>query len=105
LLGLTNEFTLFDRILFFASIIWTLTWTGVFVTGLIGHFVLHWEALTWLRIWKFYVMFAFFLGIGTTLWFLIAGFRDIGRLFKTLGSMERNHADNGQVIDGKNAGE
>ena len=50
-------------------------------------------------------MFAFFLGIGTTIWFLIAGFRDIFRLFKTLASDERNHADNGQVIDGKNAGE
>ena len=105
LLGLTNEFTLFDRILFFASLIWTLTWTGVFVTGLIGHFVFHWEPITWLRMWKFYVMFAFFLGIGTTIWFLIAGFRDIGRLFKTLATDERNYADNGQVIDGKNAGE
>ncbi|MBE6380884.1 MAG: sodium:solute symporter [Lentisphaerae bacterium] len=105
ILGLTNEFTLFDRILFFASIIWTLTWTAVFCTGLVGHYVLHWDAMVWLKIWRFYVMFAFFLGIGTTIWFLIAGFRDIGRLFKTLATDERNYADNGQVIDGKNAGE
>ena len=70
-----------------------------------GHFVLNWEDMVWLKMWRFYVMFAFFLGIGTTIWFLIAGFRDIFRLFKTLASDERNHADNGQVIDGKNAGE
>ncbi|MBO5924423.1 MAG: sodium:solute symporter, partial [Lentisphaeria bacterium] len=105
ILGLTNEFTMFDRILFFASIIWTLIWTGVFATGTIGHFVFHWDDMTWLRMWQFYVMLAFVLGIFTTVWFLIAGFRDIGRLFKSLSVDERNHADNGQVIDGKNAGE
>ena len=105
ILGLSNEFTMFDRILFFGSIIWTLLWTGVFAVGTIGHFVFHWEDLVWLRMWKFYVMLAFVLGIFTTIWFLIAGFRDIGRLFKALSGNERNYADNGQVIDGKNAGE
>ncbi|MBE6366930.1 MAG: sodium:solute symporter [Lentisphaerae bacterium] len=105
ILGLTNEFTLFDRILFFASIIWTLVWTGVFVAGTIGHFCFDWSPMAWLRLWQFKVMFSFFLGIGTTIWFLVAGFRDIAGLFKTLASDERNHADNGQVIDGQNAGE
>ena len=105
ILGLTNEFTVFDRILFFASILWTLLWTGVFVAGTVGHFAFHWKDMTWLRMWQFYVMLAFILGIFTTIWFLIAGFRDIGRLFKSLSSDERNLADNGQVIDGQNAGE
>lgn len=105
ILGLTNEFTFFDRILFFASIVWTLIWTGFFVAGTLGHFIFEWQPLTWLKMWKFYVMLAFVLGIGTTIWFLVAGFRDIGRMFKALGSDERNYADNGQVIDGKNAGE
>lgn len=104
-LGLTDEFTLFDRILFFASIIWTLFWMGVFIAGTVGHFVFQWEALSWLRMWKFYVMLAFVLGIGTTVWFLLAGFRDVSRLFKSLESDERNLADNGQVINGRNAGE
>ena len=105
ILGLTNEFTVFDRILFFASIVWTLIWTGVFAAGTVGHFVFHWEDITWLKMWQFYVMLAFVLGIFTTVWFLIAGFRDIGRLFKSLASNERNLADNGQVIDGQNADE
>ena len=50
-------------------------------------------------------MLAFVLGIFTTVWFLIAGFRDIGGLFRALSNNERNLADNGQVIDGKNADE
>ena len=105
ILGLTNEFTFFDRVLFFASIGWTLVWMGVFVAGTIGHFVLNWADIIWLDMWKFYVMFSFIIGIGTTIWFLVAGMRDIFRLFKDLGTDERNYADNGQVIDGKNAGE
>lgn len=105
ILGLTNEFTVFDRILFFASIMWTLLWTGVFAAGTIGHFVFGWEPIVWLKMWKFYVMLAFVLGIFTTIWFLIAGFRDIGGLFRALANDERNLADNGQVIDGKNADE
>lgn len=105
ILGLTNEFTRFDRILFFASIIWTLVWTGCFLMGTLGQFVFQWEPLQWLIMWKFYVMLGFFLGIGTTVWFLIGGFVDIGKLFKTLGSDVRNYEDDGRVIDGKNAGE
>ena len=77
----------------------------MFAAGTVGHFVFHWEDMTWLKMWQFYVMLAFVLGIFTTVWFLIAGFRDIGRLFKSLASNERNLADNGQVIDGQNADE
>ena len=77
----------------------------MFVTGTVGNFVFDWQPGTWLKMWKYYVMLSFVLGIFTTVWFLIAGFRDIGRLFKSLASDERNLADNGQVIDGQNADE
>ncbi len=105
ILGLTNEFTMFDRVLFFASIAWTLIWTGCFIVGTFGHFSNVIQNIHWLHLWKFYVMLGFVLGIGTTLWFLICGFIDINNLFRTLASQERNDEDNGQVIDGKNAGE
>jgi SSS family solute:Na+ symporter len=105
ILGLTNEFTTFDRILFFASISWSLIWFICFFIGLVSHFAGLWEPIHWLRLWKFYVMLGFCLGIGTTIWFLICGFIDIKKLFSTLATMERNEADNGTVVDGQNAGE
>jgi SSS family solute:Na+ symporter len=105
ILGLTNEFTFFDRCLFFASICWTLIWFVCFFVGLFSHFTGAWDALNWLKLWRFYVMLGFVLGIGTTIWFLICGLIDIKNLFATLSTMVRNEADNGSVIDGQNAGE
>ena len=105
ILGLTNEFTFFDRCLFFASICWTLIWFICFFIGLFSHFTGAWDALNWLKLWRFYVMLGFVLGIGTTIWFLICGLIDIRKLFGTLSTMVRNEADNGSVVDGQNAGE
>ena len=104
-LGLTEEFSFFDRILFFSSLIWTLIWTLCFVVGTIGNVSSIWNATHWLKFWKFYVMFGLILGLGTTVWFLIAGIRDTKRMFRTLATAKRNDADNGSVVDGQNAGE
>ena len=103
--GLTDEFTRFDRLLFFASLLWTLLWTVAFVAGTLGHFVLGWQPLHWLRLWRGYVMLGFGLGIGTTIWFLIGGSADVVKLFRALRTRKRNDADDGRVVDGRNAGE
>ena len=103
--GLTDEFTRFDRLLFFASLLWTLLWTAAFVAGTLGHFVFGWQPLHWLRLWRGYVMLGFGLGIGTTIWFLIGGSADVVKLFRALRTRKRNDADDGRVVDGRNAGE
>lgn len=105
LLGLTNEFSKFDRLLFFASIGWTLLWFVCFFIGLLGHFSNSISASGWLKFWRFYIMFGFVLGTVTTIWFLIGGLIDAKDLFKTLAVAERNQEDDGRVINGKNAGE
>ncbi len=105
LLGLTNEFSKFDRILFFASIGWTLLWFACFFVGLFGHFTNTISAFGWLRFWRFYILLGAVLGFATTIWFLVGGLVDIKDLFKTLATAERNLEDNGRVVNGKNAGE
>ena len=50
-------------------------------------------------------MFGFVLGIGTTIWFLWGGIADTFELFRTLSTMKRDMADDGRVVDGRNAGE
>ena len=104
-LGLTREFTKSDRVLFFASILWTAIWFGAFIAGTVGELAFGWKPMAWLRLWQFYVMLGFILGIGTTVWFTVGGIVDIRKLFKTLASDVRNHEDDGRVVDGKNAGE
>ena len=59
----------------------------------------------WFCLWKFYVMTMFFIGSGTTVWFLFGGLRDLRRLFRALGDDKRNYDDDGRVVDGHNAGE
>lgn len=105
LLGLTNEFSRFDRVIFFATFGWTLLLLIGFLAGTAGEFLLHWESRHWLVMWKLFVMIGFFIGAGTTLWFLLGGIRDVFRLFKALSSQQRNMEDDGRVVDGKNAGE
>lgn len=105
LLGLTNEFSLFDRILFFACLTWTAIWCGNFIFMTIGHFSQAWEPIHWLKMWRFYVMLGFYLGIGTTIWFLVCGLLDVRKLFRSLGKAERNYEDDGRVVNGKNTGE
>ena len=105
LLGLTKEFTKWDRVIFFASFTWNMVWFLVFIAGTIGHYVIGWEPTGWLRLWKFYILLLFGVGSVTTFWFVIGGIFDLKDLFHTLETVERNDADNGMVIDGQNAGE
>ena len=50
-------------------------------------------------------MLGFGLGIGTTIWFLIGGAADVVKLFRALRTRKRNDADDGRVVNGRNAGE
>ena len=104
-LGLTEEFSKFDRVIFFCSIGWTVTWFLVFIVLTFNRFVLDMTVSGWLQLWQIYLMLSFFIGVGTTVWFFVGGIVDIRRLFRTLATIRRNPEDNGQVVDGRNAGE
>ena len=104
-LGLTDEFTLGDKVIFFASMTWTLLWFLIFIAGTTVQLFFRLPDIAWLEFWKFYVMFGFILGIGTTIWFLWGGIADIRDMFRTLSTMKRDAADDGRVVNGRNAGE
>ena len=105
IMGLSEEFTFTDRIIFFATFGWTMLWFAVFIFATLCRETLGLSPENWMSMWKFYVMLLFFIGLATTIWLAIGGIWDIGRLFKALGSDRRNHADDGRIVDGKNAGE
>ena len=104
-MGLNREFTKGDRVIFFAALFWGLFWFLVFIVGTCGHFFFGWQPTNWLRLWKFYVMLGFGIGSCTTIWFIVGGLVNLRDLFRILGKEERNHADNGTVVNGHNAGE
>ena len=119
-LGLTPEFTLGDRILFFVTLGWSLVWFVVFFVSLLGGSAemlasrwpafswlsaIAWEPMTWLRMWQFYIILIFVIGGCVTIWLVIGGLFDTRALFKALRTRKINLADDGRVIDGKNSGE
>ncbi len=108
-LGITKEFTRGDKILYGATITWTVGWFVVFIVYTACHFIgghagengfvsgvsREW----WMALWHFKVYLTLILGIGCTVWFLIGGLIDVTRLFRSLASVERDENDNGSVED------
>lgn len=107
IMGLNEEFTLSDRIIFFASFAWTLIWFTVFILLTIAHFsgMAWFDSYKWLKMWQIYLMVTIFIGVGTTVWFFVGGIIDVRKLFRDLDKDDRNMADDGTVANGRNAGE
>ncbi len=103
--GITPEFTLGDKIIYGASIGWTLMWFLFFIWFTIQNFTIGVSNSQWLALWHFKLFLTLILGIGCTVWFLIGGIVDISHLFIALKTSVRNDVDDGSVVDGGNAGE
>lgn len=98
ILGITREFTRFDRFVFWASFWWSMAWWGLFLAGmLMNHYWpvsdSHWSFFWWLKIW----FFSLILGTVCTLWFLGGGLRDAYRLFRDLRAEKVDAEDDGTV--------
>lgn len=104
-LGMTKEFTLGDKILFFANIAWSLGWFAAFIGITVAQSSGYFENAQWITFWQIWLWAGFFLGVGTTIWFLWGGIRDIGDLFYQLKHKQTSNEDDGRVVNGQNAGE
>jgi hypothetical protein len=100
ILGISREFTRFDRFVFWASFWWSMLWWGLFLAGTIINFYwpitdAHWSFFWWLKIW----FFSLILGIVCTFWFLGGGIRDAFRLFRDLKAEKVDEKDDGTVTE------
>jgi SSS family solute:Na+ symporter len=107
LVNITEQFTTGDRVLAYLTVGWTLLWKFVAVsivlwTLLVGRLSPNW--------WFHYTMISqvwitLAIGIVVTVWFTWGVLGDMRDLFRTLGAIKRNDADDGTVREGHNAGE
>jgi SSS family solute:Na+ symporter len=97
LFGMGPEFTPGDRFIYLFKLCWALFWFAIFVVGTIAALVWCLSDTFWARYWLFKMGLTAVLGIGTTIWFLIGGFRDLADLFRTLRKARRDTADDGTV--------
>jgi len=97
IVGITEHFTLSDKILAVALIVWQFGWFTSFLVITAIHFTLGTSVEWWTKFWHFYILLQFVIGIPATIWFTVGGIMDIKALFKRLEEIVRDPNDNGSV--------
>lgn len=99
-LGVTEEFTTGDKMIFaFKYLMFFWKW-GVGFVGLTVAYYFFGGMQTeeaWATWWAIFFGVIGVIGVGTTIWFLIGGFRDLFAMFRLLSSIRRDEADDGIV--------
>lgn len=100
-LGFTDEFTFWDKIIFFVSLGWTLLWFAA--SAVLAFLELSGRMSTehWARFWIFYVMIGTVVGTLAVLWISAGGIRDLARLFRDLKTISADDGDDGFVNNEK----
>jgi SSS family solute:Na+ symporter len=98
LVGIDEHFTPGDKMLALALFIWSMSWFAVFVVVTVWNLIRIWPDSWWVNYW-FYAGIALpiVLGAVTSVWFTIGGVIDLRQLFRSLGEMHPNPADDGEI--------
>lgn len=78
---------------------------AVFVIGLIWNKVFEVPVDSWAEYWWWYIFVIGIIGIGTTIWFIIGGIKDLKDLYHRLHTVKRNDLDDGIVVGHKSLSE
>jgi SSS family solute:Na+ symporter len=98
LIGLSREFSRFERFLFWSTFWWTMAWWGIFVIGTVINLFYEvsdhaWSLFWWFKLW----WFSLILGTVCTVWIFFGGVRDAFRLFRDLKQERVDDSDDGSV--------
>ena len=104
-LGAGPEFTFFDKIIYYGSLVWTTGWWTFFLIITAIALTVGLGDSFWLGYWQFKVWLGVVLGVLTTVWFTWGGVRDMRQLFADLRVAARNDLDDGRVADHRNLDE
>jgi SSS family solute:Na+ symporter len=97
MLAIGKEFTRADKIIYFASYIWTFAWLLVFVVGTVYNLHHDVDDRRWADFWKVYVYIQVTLSLFVTVWFMIGGANDVRYMLRTLRTRARDATDDGTV--------
>jgi SSS family solute:Na+ symporter len=101
--GITPEFTRRDRLIVRLIVGWYLLWLGVFLAGTLYGWIANPGEAAWARFWGVYIGALYGLAIVTTVWFTVAGVRDLLRYLRDLHRQDRDFSDTGLVGPGPSA--
>lgn len=97
LIGMNNEFSKGDRVVYIFSVCWMLVQVSVFALGTLYNSIVKVSDASWLVYWKYHVGAFLLLGCLVAVWFTIGGINDVIKMFKRLSTMQRNTEDDGMV--------
>ena len=95
--GITNEFTLGDKILYWITTGNGLVWVIIFALGTFWGIKYGISDHGWLTFWKSFLIYLAVGSLIVTVWFTIGGLKDLKNMFKTLGASKRDMSDDGTV--------
>jgi SSS family solute:Na+ symporter len=98
IVGLTDEFTLTDRILAYVLMGWNGAWFVAFLVGTVLNLTAHIGQDAWARFWHLWMWMQLGIGVPATIWFTIGGIRDLRELFRSLRTLDRDDRDDGRVV-------
>lgn len=104
-LGLTDEFTLGDKIIYFAWQFWQLAWLVFFLGVTIYHCFGETSVAWWSKFWHFKAWLGFIIGVVVLIWICIGGIFDLKYLFWALGRGVVDEKDDGRVSNGNDSAE
>ncbi len=99
LLGITEEFTLGDKVIYLATFIWSVGWFTVFVVGTIYSAIFEVSLESWLYFWRIYIWIIFSVSVFTLVWLGTGGILNVRSLFRRLEAIRKNDADDGWVTE------
>ena len=96
--GISNEFTLFDKIIYYGTFAWVFGAMCVYITLLVYAASTGSNDEFWAKCAKIHILTFMSIGTMVTLWLFVGGIKDFTDLWRTLKSSKRNELDNGSVI-------
>lgn len=102
LLGVTEEYSLADKLIVLSIVVWTAFWFILFVLGTIYGFRNETTDAQWAKYWIFNISVYVLVGIVTVGWFLWGGFVDLKEMFVYLKTASVDARDDGMVDENGN---
>jgi SSS family solute:Na+ symporter len=96
-LGMGREFTPFDKVIYIATYVWTLSWVVIFVVGTALNLTGTVGTASWMAFWKTYIYIYLGTSIIVIVWFCTGGFINLRDMIRQLKTMTRDHTDSGYV--------
>ena len=98
MLGMGKEFTRGDKFIYVGAYSWTFAWTVVFVIGTYINLTSEVSDTAWMTFWRTFILINIVVSVLVIVWFAIGGTRDLKDILRRLGTMTRDHKDDGFVV-------